>query len=45
MGYEVRLALRGAAASTGAAYCGLLKRFDRRVAGFLGCFESALGLG
>jgi hypothetical protein len=39
------LALRVAAAGAGAAYGGLLERFDRRVAGFLGCLESALGLG
>src|ERR1039458_4930836 len=38
------LALRVAAAGAGAAYGGLLERFDRRVAGFLGCLESALGL-
>jgi hypothetical protein len=32
-------------AGVGAACRGLLKRFDRCVAGFLGGFESARGLG
>lgn len=37
--------LGGRLAGTGAAYRGLLKRFDRRVTRFLGGFEATLGLG
>ncbi len=39
------LAVRRAAAGAGAAYGGVLERFDRRVAGFLDRFKPVLGLG